>query len=106
MRIEADEARRLRALPSRSVSDTDKPVSDTVAALVASGSLSQGLPGARVAAVDARRVRLTLADGSWGSLVAWVERMQTANGLAVESATVEALPTVGRVRAELVLSRP
>lgn len=106
MRVEAEEARRLRALAPRLAADPGKTVSDTTATLVASGVLAQGLPGARVVAVDARRVRVTLSDAAWNSLVTWIERVQSANGLAVESATVEALPIVGRVRAELILARP
>ena len=99
MRLEADEVKRLRTLPAR-----EAPLAPT--ALIASGTFTQGLPGAATSALDTRRIRLTVADASWNAVIAWVERTQGAHGLAVESAIIEALPVAGRVRAEIVVARP
>jgi type II secretory pathway component PulM len=38
-------------------------------------------------------------------LLDWLATAQAAHGLRVESARIEALPTPGRVRAELTLAR-
>ena len=67
---------------------------------------TQGLPGAATSAIDTRRIRIPAADASWNGVIAWVERTQGAHGLTVESATIEALPAAGRVRAEIVVARP
>ena len=99
MRVEAAEVQRLRTLPAREASLTP-------AALMASGTFTQGLPGATASAIDTRRIRLTVADASWNAVIAFVERTQAAHGFSVESATVDALPTTGRVRAEIVVARP
>lgn len=63
------------------------------------------LPGAQLTALDDRRVRVTGADVGFGALLDWLASVQAAHGLRVESARVDALPTAGRVRAELTLSR-
>lgn len=99
MRLEADEVKRLRTLPAR-----ETPAA--AAALSAAGAFTQGLPGATTSALDTRRIRLTVADASWNAVIAWVERTQSAYGLSVESATIEALAATGRVRAEIVVARP
>lgn len=100
MRAQAEEARALRALPARAAAGTPLPT------LVASGTLAQGLPGARVSALDGRRARLAVDDASWTRLVEWISSATALHGLAVEEATVEALPAAGRVRASLVLAAP
>lgn len=99
MRLDAVEVRRLRTLPAREASLTP-------AALMASGTFTQGLAGATASAIDTRRIRVTVSDASWNAVIAWVERTQGAHGFTVESSTVEALPTTGRVRAEIVVARP
>lgn len=99
MRLEADEVKRLRTLPAR-----EAPM--TPAALIASGTFTQGLPGATTSPIDTRRVRVTASDAGWNAVIAWVERTQGAHGFTVESATIDALPTTGRVRAEIVVARP
>jgi general secretion pathway protein M len=98
MRAQADEVKVLRALPARAAAP--------LATLVASGTLTQGLAGARLTALDAKRVRLALDDASWTRLVEWLASVNAAHGLAVEEATIEALPLAGRVRAALVLAAP
>lgn len=99
MRLDADEVKRLRALPAREAAVAP-------AALIASGTFTQGLPGATMSALDTRRIRLTVADAGWNALIAWVERTQGTHGFTVESATIEALPALGRVRAEIVVAKP
>lgn len=99
MRIQAAQADALRALPAREAGPAG-----SLAGLVASGALAQGLPGARLTALDARRLRLTAEDASWTRLVEWIAAAGAAHGLDVEAATIEALPAAGRVRAEIVLA--
>ena len=101
MRAQADEARALRAMPARAAG-----AATPLATLVASGTLAQGLPGARLTALDAKRVRLAVDDASWTRLAEWIAGAQSLHGLVVETATVEALPAAGRVRAELLLAAP
>lgn len=100
MRAQSAEAKRLRALPAR----TGAPGS-TPAALAASASLAQALPGARASTLDPRRVKVAVDDASWTRVLEWLAA-QAAQGLAVESAQVEALAMRGRVRAEFVLAAP
>jgi general secretion pathway protein M len=100
MRAQAAEVKALRAVPARAAATTP------LATLVASGSLSQGLPGARVSMLDGKRARLAVDDASWTRLVEWLAAAQATHGLVIEEAKVEALAPVGRVRAELVLAAP
>jgi general secretion pathway protein M len=93
---QAEAVRRLKAMPPRAVAATP------VAAL--SGAPAS-LPGAQVAALDERRIRLTAADVGFAALLDWLVSVQGSHGLRVESARLDALPVNGRVRAELVLSR-
>jgi general secretion pathway protein M len=101
MRAQAEEVKALRAQPSREAAPAA-----TLATLVSSGALVQGLPGARVAALDARRASVSVDDASWTRLVEWLHWAGAAHGLAVEEAAVEALAAPGRVRAKLVLAFP
>ncbi len=101
MRAQAEEVKALRALPAREAA-AGAPLST----LVASGSLAQGLPGARLTLTGPKRVKLAVDDASWTRLVEWIAATAGAHGLAVEEATVEALPATGRVRASLVLAAP
>ncbi len=100
MRAQAEEVKALRALPARESAATP------LATLVASGTLAQGLPGARLSVLGAKRLKLAVEDASWTRLVEWIAAAGSAHGLSVEEATVEALPAAGRVRASLVLSAP
>ena len=51
------------------------------------------------------RTRAALAGFAFSALLDWLAAAEAAQGLHVESAHVEALPTAGRVRAELTLAR-
>lgn len=93
---QAGEVKRLRAAPAASRAPG--------ASLNSIGN-SLPLPGAQVTALDDRRVKLTGSDVAFGALLDWLASAQAAHGLRVESARLEALPTAGRVRAELTLSR-
>lgn len=101
MRAQAADVKRLKAMPARSAAS---PV--PLASLLSAGTLAQGLPGAKLSAVDGKRVRLTVEDVPWARLVEWIAGAQSLHGLAAESATVEALAVPGRVRADLVLVAP
>ncbi|MDQ3027049.1 MAG: type II secretion system protein M [Pseudomonadota bacterium] len=94
---DADEVRRLRALPAAA------PASG--APLASLGTNAGGLAGAQMTVIDERRVRLTGADVSFGALLEWLRNAQLTHGMRVESARLDALPAAGRVRAELVLAR-
>lgn len=94
---QAGVVRRLRAMPARN--------GGAVAPLGAISGTPPNLPGAQVTALDDRRVRVSGADVGFGALVEWLVAVQGSHGLRVESARLDALPTAGRVRAELVLSR-
>ncbi len=96
---DADEVKRLRSMPPI-VTAKAAPL----AAFAAGGA--RELPGARITVLDERRVRLSGADVGYSALLDWIAAAQAAQGLRVESARVEALPAVGRVRAELTLARP
>lgn len=101
MRDQAAEVAALRALPARH--DGSAPALST---LIASGALTQGLAGARLTALDGKRLKLAMDDASWTRVVEWLSAAQSLHGLAVEEATVEALASAGRVRAEFVLAAP
>lgn len=101
MRAQAEQVKALRALPVRSGA-----ANVPLATLVASGTLAQGIPDARVATLDARRLKLTAGDVGWARLLEWISGVQAAHGLAVDAASIDALPSPGRVRAELVLVAP
>lgn len=100
MRAQAAEVQSLRALPPRAEATVP------LATLVAAGTLTQGLPGARVSVLDGKRARLAVDDASWTRLVEWLAATQATHGLAVAEAKVEALDSVGRVRGEFVLAAP
>ena len=102
MRAQAEDVKRLKATPPRTQAANPAPL----VSLLSAGTLAQGLPGARLAPVDGKRVRLAVDDASWPRLVEWVSAAQSLHGLVAERATVEALPAAGRVKAELVLVAP
>ena len=101
MRAQAEQVMVLRAMPARTEAG-----SAPLATLVANGSLANGLPDARVTTLDAKRLRLIAADVAWTRLLEWISTVQAAHGLTVDGATIEALPSPGRVRAELILLAP
>ena len=63
------------------------------------------LAGAQVAPIDDKRVRVTGTDVSFAALLDWIAAVQASHGLRVDAARIDALPTAGRVRAELTLTR-
>jgi general secretion pathway protein M len=97
---DADEARRLRALPS-TVPSNPSPL----APLIAANDWARQLPGVRLSVPDEKHVRLAGDDIGFTALLAWLTTAQAAHGLRVESARIDALPAPGRVRAELTLAR-
>ena len=96
---QADEVRRLRAMPA-----VAQGAAAPLASLAAVGSAK--LSGAQVAVVNPREVRIAGSDVGFASLLEWLQGAQASHGLQVESARIEALPTAGRVRADIVLARP
>ena len=89
---QADEVRRLRALPA-------------VAPAAAAQGSTPPLPGAQVTTIAPGRLRVVASDVAFGALLDWLTAVEAAQGLRVESARIEALPTSGRVRADLTLER-
>lgn len=101
---DAAEVKRLRALPLPAATPGQGPAarSAPLAALATNGG---GLQGAQVTALDDRRVKVSGSDVGFGALLEFLQNAQVTHGMRVESARLEALPTAGRVRAELLLSR-
>ena len=97
LEADAQEAKRLRAMPPVAAR-TDAP-------LATLATNAGGLAGAQVTVIDERRVRLTGTDVGFAALLEWLRAAQATHGMRVDSARLDALPTAGRVRAELVLSR-
>jgi type II secretory pathway component PulM len=94
MQRQADEVRRLRALPP--AANQQAPVSALAATPPA---------GAQVTALDPKRVRVSASDAAFTTLLEWIVAAQASHGLHVESARLDALATPGRVKADIVLSR-
>jgi general secretion pathway protein M len=93
---DADEVRRLRSMT---------PVqAGTPSPLATLASDAGGLPGAQVSVLDDRRVKVT-GEIAFGALLEWLRNAQATHGMRVESARLDALPSPGRVRAELLLTR-
>ena len=88
---QADEVRRLRAMPAAGTTN-------------APGTMPP-LAGAQLTTPAPGRTRVVASDVAFTALVDWLTAVQAAQGMHVESAHVEALPTAGRVRADLVLAR-
>jgi len=94
---DAAEVQRLRALPVAATA-----AQSPLATLATNGG---GLPGAQIAILDERRVKVTGGDVGFGLLLEWLRNAQATHGMRVESARLDALPATGRVRAELLLTR-
>jgi Type II secretory pathway, component PulM len=94
MQREADEARRLRALPLAANQQA------SVASLASSPPA-----GAQVTVVDPKRLRVTAGDAAFATLLEWMVAAQASHGLRVESARLDALPAAGRVKADILMSR-
>jgi general secretion pathway protein M len=89
---QADEVRRLRMLPA-------------AASAAATPGAAPALAGAQVSIPAPGRMQVVAGDVAFGALLDWLVAIEAAQGMHVESAHIEALPTVGRVRAELTLGR-
>ena len=94
MQRQADEAKRLRAMPA--AASLQAPVSQLA---------SSPPTGAQVATLDAQRVRLSASDAAFTTLLEWIVAAQASHGMRVESARIDALATPGRVKADIVLTR-
>ncbi len=94
---DAAEVQRLRALPVAAAG-----AQSPLATLATNGG---GLQGAQISILDERRVKVTGGDVGFGLLLEWLRNAQATHGMRVESARLDALPTTGRVRAELLLTR-
>lgn len=88
---QADEVRRLRTLPAAAATPNPNAVPP--------------LAGAQVTLPSAGRVHVVANDVAFSALLDWLTAAQAAQGLRVEAAHLEALPTAGRVRADLTLAR-
>ena len=97
---QADEVRRLRALPPAAAS----PSEPLVSLLTAGGGRT--LPGAQLTVLDGKTLAVQASDVAFGALLEWLAAVQASQGLRVREARLEALPAAGRVRGELKLSRP
>jgi general secretion pathway protein M len=97
---DANEVKRLRALPPASA-----PSVQRTAPLASLATYAGGVPGAQITVIDGRRARLAGDDVSFASILEWIRNAQASHGMRVESARVEALPAAGRVRAEIILAR-
>lgn len=94
---DAQEVLRLRALP---------PIASTARAPLASlATDAGGVANARITVLDERRVRFAGDDVAFSALLDWLRLAQSAHGMRVETARIEALAAAGRVKAELVLAR-
>ena len=96
---DAAEVQRVRSLP---VAPAQAGAQSPLAALATNGG---GLPGAQIAVLDERRVKVTGDDIAFGALLEFLRNAQATHGMRVESARLDALPGAGRVRAELLLAR-
>lgn len=94
---DAQEVARLRAMPA--------PPTAARAPLASLATDAGGVPGARITVLDERRVRFAGDDVAFGALLEWLRLAQAAHGMRVDSARIDALPSPGRVKAELVLTR-
>ena len=97
---DAAQVKRLRALPATAPSNPSP-----LAPLIAANAWARELPGVQLTVPDEKHVRLSGENIGFGALLDWLATAQAAHGLRVESARIEALPTPGRVRAELTLAR-
>lgn len=93
---DAEEVRRLRALPAAAAAATTP--------LAALATNAGGVPGAQIVVIDERRVRLTGADIAFATLLEWLGNARATHGMRVEAARLESI-SPGRVRAELTLAR-
>jgi type II secretory pathway component PulM len=96
---DAAEVRQVRSLP---VAPAQALAQSPLAALATNGG---GLPGAQIAVLDERRVKVAGEDVGVAALLEFLRNAQVTHGMRVESARVDALAMAGRVRVELLLAR-
>jgi type II secretory pathway component PulM len=99
---DAAEVKRLRALPVTSGAASQQSPQAQLATLATNGG---GLAGAQITVLDDKRAKVIGIDIAFASLLEFLQNAQVTHGMRVESARLEALPAVGRVRAELTLTR-
>jgi len=99
MQRQAEEVKRLRALAPTPLAAAP------LAKLVAQNAWTRDLPGLELAIIDDKHLRLHGENIAFGALLEWLATARAAHGLRVETAHIEALQSVGRVRAELLLAR-
>ena len=97
---DAEEVKRVRALPA-TMPGNPPPL----AGVIASNAWGRELPGVQLSVPDDKHVRLVGDDIAFGALLDWLTTAQAAHGLRVEKARIEAGTMVGRVRADLTLTR-
>jgi type II secretory pathway component PulM len=97
---DAEEVKRVRALPP-TMPGNPPPL----AGVIASNAWGRELPGVQLSVPDDKHVRLVGDDIAFGALLDWLTTAQAAHGLRVEKARIEAGTMVGRVRADLTLTR-
>jgi len=97
---QAEEVRRLRALPPAAAAQSEPLVS----LLTAGGG--RPLPGAQLTVLDGKTLAVQATDVAFGTLLDWLAAVQASQGLRVREARIEALPAAGRIRGELKLTRP
>jgi general secretion pathway protein M len=97
---QAEEVRRLRALPAVAAAQAEPLVS-----VVTAGG-GRTLPGAQLTVLDGKTLGVQASDVAFGTLLEWLASVQASQGLRVREARLEALPAAGRVRGELKLQRP
>jgi general secretion pathway protein M len=97
---QAEEVRRLRALPPVAAVQAEPLVS-----VVTAGG-GRMLPGAQLTVLDGKTLAVHASDVAFATLLEWLSSVQASQGLRVREARLEALPTAGRVRGELKLQRP
>ena len=97
---DAEEVKRVRALPA-TMPGNPPPL----AGVIASNAWGRELPGVQLSVPDDKHVRLVGDDIAFGALLDWLTTAQAAHGLRVEKARIEAGAMVGRVRADLTLTR-
>jgi general secretion pathway protein M len=96
LKRDADEVKRLKSIAP---TVTGKPTP------LVSLATQNTLTGAQVSVPDDKHVHVVANDVGFTRLLDWLVSVQSTHALRVESARIEALPTTGRVRADLTLAR-
>jgi general secretion pathway protein M len=100
LQLDAAEAARLRAQPV--VARTLDSLASVVEERAVSGGLRERIESITVQ--DARHVRVVLPQVAFDEWIAWLGKLQTNDGVRVESARIEAGDTAGVVKVEAILA--